>query len=54
MLLHDPETALDKGYQGETFVLTKEERRLVLSIRAESLSDLAKQVIRSLSIKKES
>lgn len=49
MLLQDPQVALQKGYLGETFPLTREERDLIVSIRANSLSDLAKQVNRSLS-----
>ena len=48
-LLQDPQAALQKGYLGETFSLSKEERDLIISIRANSLSDLAKQVNRSLS-----
>lgn len=48
MLLHDPHMALQNGYLGETFSLSKEERDLIVSIRASSLSDLAKQVNRSL------
>lgn len=50
MLLQDPAIALARGYLGEKFILTKEEHDLVLSIRAKSLPDLAKQVNRSLSI----
>ncbi|MBK7316548.1 hypothetical protein [Candidatus Villigracilis affinis] len=49
LLLEDPNTALNKGYLGEGFPLSKEERDLIVSIRATSLSDLAKQVSRSLS-----
>ncbi len=49
MLLQDPNTALQNGYLGETFSLSKEEQDLIVSIRANSLSDLAKQVNRSLS-----
>ena len=49
MLLQDPQIALQKGYLGETFALSKEEQDLIVSIRANSLSDLAKQVNRSLS-----
>ena len=49
MLLHDPHIALQKGYLGETFSLSREERDLIMSARANSLSDLAKQVNRSLS-----
>jgi len=48
MLLSDPHQALQKGYLGETFSLSKEEQDLIVSIRANSLSDLAKQVDRSL------
>jgi hypothetical protein len=48
-LLQDPNTALQNGYLGETFSLSKEEQDLIVSIRANSLSDLAKQVNRSLS-----
>ncbi len=49
MLLEDPYRALKKGYLGETFSLSKEEQDLIVSIRANSLADLAKQVNRSLS-----
>ena len=49
MLLQDPNMALQNGYLGETFSLSKEEQDLIVSIRANSLSDLAKQVNRSLS-----
>jgi hypothetical protein len=49
LLLRDPHEALKKGYLGETFSLSKEERDLLVSIRAQSLSDLAQQVNRSLS-----
>ena len=51
MLLQDPSTALQRGYLGETFSLSKEEQDLIISIRANSLADLAKQVNRSLSSK---
>jgi hypothetical protein len=50
MLLEDPTKALKNGYLGETFPLSKEEHDLIISIRAHSLSDLAKQINRSLSI----
>ena len=49
LLLHEPQVALQNGYLGETFSLRKEEQDLIVSIRASSLSDLAKQVNRSLS-----
>jgi hypothetical protein len=48
MLLQDPFAALQKGYLGESFPLSKQEQDLIVSIRANTLSDLAKQVNRSL------
>lgn len=48
MLLEDPTQALKRGYLGETFALSNEEHDLIISIRAKTLSDLAKQVNRSL------
>ena len=48
LLLQDPSIAIQKGYLGETFSLSKEEQDLIISIRAKSLSDLAKQINRSL------
>lgn len=48
-LLQDPQMALQEGYFGETFSLSREEQDLIVSIRADSLPDLAKQVNRSLS-----
>ncbi len=48
MLLHDPHTALQKGYMGEAFLLSKEEQELIISIRANTLSELAREVSRSL------
>jgi hypothetical protein len=44
MLLQDPVTALRSGYLGENFSLTSEERRRIVSIQADSLSDLARQL----------
>lgn len=44
MLLKNPREALQKGYLGEMFTLTPEEVTLIASIRADSLSDLARQV----------
>ena len=49
MLLKDPREALQKGYLGETFSLTPEEKLLIASIHADSLSELAKQVYGLLS-----
>ena len=48
LLLQDPSIAIQKGYLGETFSLSKEEQDLITSIRAKSLSDLAKQINHSL------
>jgi hypothetical protein len=48
MLLQDPSIAIQKGYLGEAFSLSKEEREAIISVRANSLSDLAKQVNRTL------
>jgi hypothetical protein len=48
MLLTNPQEALRKGYLGETFTLTKDERDLIISIRARSLADLARALSRSL------
>jgi hypothetical protein len=48
MLLQDPSIALQKGYLGEAFSLSKEEKDLIVSIRANSLADLARQVNRTL------
>lgn len=50
LLLENPREALVNGYLGETFTLTAEESDLIASIRANSLSDLAKQVCGSMSI----
>lgn len=47
LLLDDPELALETGLHGETFSLTNEERNLILSIRADSLADLAGQLART-------
>ena len=44
MLLKNPREALQKGYLGETFILTPEEVSLIASIHADTLSDLARQV----------
>ncbi len=48
MLLQDPSIALQRGYLGEPFSLSEEEEDLITSIRAHSLSDLAKQINHSL------
>ena len=48
MLLNHPEQALQNGYFGEPFLLSREEQDLIISIRANSLADLATQVNRAL------
>jgi hypothetical protein len=48
LLLDDPEQALRTGYQGESFLLTRTERDLVLSIGAASLESLAWELCRAL------
>jgi len=50
LLLNDPVQALNMGYQGEKFAFTKHERDLISSINANSLSELAGQLISSLGI----
>ena len=44
LLLTNPDQALTEGYLGEDFLLTYQEKKLVLAIRAENLIDFAKQV----------
>ena len=44
LLLTNPATALEKGYNGESFRLGREEHELILSIRAKSLADFARQL----------
>ncbi|MFH2102579.1 MAG: hypothetical protein ABIJ39_04395 [Chloroflexota bacterium] len=48
LLLEDPEIAIQRGYQGESFLLNDEERALLLAIRADSLTDLARQIAQIL------
>ncbi len=47
-LLADPEMAIENGYQGETFLLSDAIRYLVMSIHADSLAELAGQIIQAL------
>jgi hypothetical protein len=44
LLLTDPDQALAQGYLGEDFLLTYQERKLILAIRAENLVDFALQI----------
>ena len=48
LLLKQPEAALRQGYMGNNFNLTLEEQALVISIQANSLPDLARQVTTAL------
>jgi hypothetical protein len=44
LLLTNPASALERGYNGESFRLGREERDLILSIRAKSLAEFAMQL----------
>lgn len=44
LLLNNPAQALEDGYNGMRFTLTNQEKELLLSIRAKSLSELASQL----------
>jgi hypothetical protein len=48
MLLSDPDQALKEGYMGQKFGLSPEDSALIVSIRAASLPDLARQVVQTL------
>ena len=47
LLLNNPELALKNGFQGEDFLFTEEEVDFILSIRADSLADLANQLVQT-------
>jgi hypothetical protein len=47
MLLKDPDGAIKNGYEGEKFSFSNGERDLILSIRSNSLADLAGQLSRT-------
>jgi len=49
MLLCDPEQAIKQGYMGKRFALSPEDASLIVSINAQSLPDLAQQVVQTLS-----
>jgi hypothetical protein len=44
LLLNDPALALETGFQGESFSFSEEERNFIVSVRADSLADLAGQL----------
>jgi hypothetical protein len=46
LLLSKPQIAMTLGYNGETFDLTDEDRALIMTIEAASLTDFAAQLIR--------
>ncbi|HMB22434.1 MAG TPA: hypothetical protein VKP08_06385 [Anaerolineales bacterium] len=47
-LLHEPEEALAKGYLGQVFALTDQEKKIIKTIRAENLTDFAQKVNQAL------
>jgi hypothetical protein len=47
-LLNKPEEALTKGYLGQTFLLTDQEKTIIQSVRASTLTDFAQKVNRAL------
>lgn len=44
LLLTNPANAIDRGFQGEPFRLEREEKDRIMSIRAGSLADFARQL----------
>jgi len=47
-LLSEPEAALANGYLGQTFALTDQEKTIIKSVRASTLTDLAQKVNHAL------
>ncbi len=47
LLLDDPFLALQEGCQGENFFLSEEEHTLILSIRADTITDLSRELVRT-------
>jgi len=45
LLITNPETALDKGYQGEKFNLSSDEYRWLVSVQATDLAGFASQML---------
>ena len=43
-LLHDPARAITNGYYGNKFLLTSEEKDMLVDIRAQGLEDFAEQI----------
>ncbi len=48
MLLSSPERALKQGYMGKPFSLSADDAALIVSLNAQSLPDLAQQVVQTL------
>lgn len=44
-LLNEPEAALDNGYLDTPFLLSSEDRAMILSIQADSLQELARRLL---------
>ena len=49
-LLVDPQTAIENGCHGETFSLSDAERYSLLSIHADSLAELAQNIIQAFGL----
>jgi hypothetical protein len=47
-LLREPEEALAKGYLGQTFPLSDQERQIIETVHAENLADFAQKVNKAL------
>ena len=47
-LLREPEVALEDGYLGQVFALTDQEKTIIKSVRANTLTDLAQKVYHAL------
>ena len=47
-LLREPEAALANGYLGQPFALTDQEKSIIQSVRAKTLTDLAQKVNQAL------
>jgi len=47
-LLREPEAALANGYLGQPFMLTDQEKSIIQSVRAKTLTDLAQKVNQAL------
>jgi hypothetical protein len=47
-LLREPEAALASGYLGQPFALSEQERAIIQSVRAKTLTDFAQKVNQAL------